>query len=97
MSDQKIFPKKYMKKLDMFAEGYVETVEGANTDEIKKFILSSEQNIYEIEYEKENNPEIIKMKEELKQVAGPFAEAKSTEMAKIKYCLYTLEGRGVKI
>lgn len=93
----KIFPKKYMKKLDEFAQGYVETVEGASTDELKKFILASEQSLYEIEHEVQNNANILKQKEDLKRDIAPYNEAKQTETAKIKYCLYVLEGRGVKI
>jgi hypothetical protein len=97
MSDQKIFPQKHIKKLNEFAQGYIESVEIATTEEIKKFILSSEQNIYEIEHEMENNSNLLKLKEQLKEASGPFTEAKSTETAKIKYCLFVLEGRGVRI
>lgn len=94
---EKHFPEKFKKKLDTFAEGFVENVEGANTDEIKKFILSSERNIYEIEYEKDNNEKLLKLKEDLKEATAPYSEAKSTETAKIKFCLFSLESRGVKI
>lgn len=97
MSDQKIFPKKYMKKLDEFAQGYVETVESASTEELKKFILTSEQNIYEIEHEIENNVNLLKIKEECKREMAPFNEAKQTETAKIKYCLFVLENRAIKL
>lgn len=91
------FPSKYMKKLDTFAPEYAETVDGAQTDEIKKFILSSENNIYDIEHEKENNAALLKLKEDLKEASAPYSEAKTTEMAKIKYCLWTLASRNVKL
>lgn len=96
MNDKK-FPKKFSKKLDTFANGYMETVDGSNTEELKKFILSSERNIYEIDFEKDNNAKLLKMKEDLKDEMAPFAEAKGTETAKIQYCLFTLEQRGVKL
>jgi len=96
MSDKK-FPTKYSKKLDMFAEGYSTNVDQSNTEEIKKLILTSERNIYEIEEAKENNDKLTQMKEDLKDATAPYSEAKTTETAKIKYCLFTLEGRGVKI
>ena len=92
-----LFPKKYMKKLDMFANGYVETVEGADTNEIKKFILSSERNLYEIENEMAGNANLLKLKEDLKEATAPYSEAKSTETAKIKFCLFKLQERGIKI
>lgn len=93
----KHFPEKYLKKLNEYATGYTDTVEGADTEEIKKFILSSERNLYEIENERDANEKITKMKEDLKEATAPFAEAKSTETAKIKYCLFMLESRGVRI
>lgn len=95
--DEIKFPKKYKTKLDTFAPEYMETVDGANTEEIKKMILSSERNIYDIEHEKENNAELLKLKEELKNITAPFSEAKQTETAKIKYCFYTLGQRNIKI
>lgn len=93
----KHFPEKFKKKLDMFADGFMANVEGANTDEIKKLILSSERNIYEIEYEKDNNEKLLKLKEELKESVAPYSEAKATENAKIKWCLFTLENRNIKL
>jgi hypothetical protein len=94
---EKQFPSKFKKKLETYAQGYSETVDSASTDEIKKFILTSERNIYEIENEKENNPKLVKMKEDLKSELAPFTEARGTEMAKIRYCLWTLENRGIRI
>lgn len=91
------FPKKFQKKLETFAPEYMETVDGANTDDIKKMILSAENNIYQIDHEKENNEELLKMKEALKEITEPFTEAKTTEAAKIKYCLFTLGQRNIKL
>jgi hypothetical protein len=93
----KHFPEKYLKKLNELAAGYTDTVEGADTEEIKKFILSSERNLYEIENERDANEKLAKMKEDLKEATAPFAEAKGIETAKIKYCLFMLESRGVRI
>ena len=92
-----IFPQKYLKKLNNLSPEFIETIDGLDTEEIKKRIVSSENNIYEIEKEKDNNSEILRLKEELKLINGPFAEAKGLETAKIKYCLFTLSNRGVKI
>lgn len=91
------FPQKYSKKLTQLAQGYMETVDGASTDEVKKFILTAERNLYEIEHEKENNPTLVKMKEDLKNEIAPFTESRGLETAKIKYCVYALTERGVKL
>lgn len=97
MGENNHFPEKYLKKLDTFAPGYTETVDGANTDDIKKFILTSEKNLYDIEHEKENNANLLKLKEDLKTATAPYSEAKGTESAKIKYCLFTLSNRNVNL
>ena len=91
------FPEKYRKKLQNFAEGFIDTVDQLDTEEIKKRILTAESNIYEIEYEKDNNQKIVQLKDELKNIMKPFSEAKGMETAKIKYCLFTLQSRGVNI
>ena len=93
----KTFPQKYKKKLNEFAQGYEESAEAATTDDIKKLILTAEQNIFEIEHEMDNNASLLKLKEDLKKDMAPFSEAKATEMAKIKFCLWVLDERGVKI
>lgn len=97
MSDQKIFPKKYTTKLNDFAEGFMEAAQSASTEEVKKMILIAEQHIYDADYAVENNAEILKQKEQLKNDMEPFKETKQVATAKIKFALYTLENRGVKI
>lgn len=94
---ENIFPEKYLKKLNSLATGYTDTIDGADTEEIKKKILSAENNIFEIDNEKDNNDKLKDLKAEIKKINGPFQEAKSLETAKIKYCLHILTNRGVNI
>ncbi len=91
------FPEKYRKKLQTLAEGFMDTIDQLDTEEIKKRILTAEGNIYEIEYEKDNNEKFLKIKEEMQLISKPFAEAKTVETAKIKYCVYILTEKGVRI
>ena len=93
----KHFPEKYRKKLDQFAQGYIETVEGASNEDIKKFILTAERNLFDIEQEKENNANLLKLKEDLKETLAPYNEARSSETAKIKFCIFKLQERGQEI
>lgn len=85
---------KYLKKLP---EGFFDGMQSADTEELKSKILESERHIYEIEQEKEENEKLKAIKEEAKILGSSFRDAKNTEEAKIKYCLYLLEERGVKI
>jgi hypothetical protein len=88
------FPAKYEKKLP---DGFTDTVASMSVDEIKKKILESEGHIYEVENAKDDDNDLVKAKEEVKQISEPYKEAKSTETAKIKYCLYILESRGASV
>jgi hypothetical protein len=88
------FPKKILDKLP---EGFVESMESADTDEIKQKIVESESHIYEIDKEKENDMNLKKAREEVKNLASAYKDARNCSTAKIKYCIYVLKGRGVNV
>lgn len=89
-----MFKDSQLKKLP---EGFAEGMASADTDELKAKILESEQHIYEIDAEKSADENLQRVKEEAKLLGSAYREAKSTESAKISYCLHVLESRGVKI
>lgn len=93
---EKSFPQKYLNKLKGSTE-FLETVESLDTEEMKKKILECEQNIYEIENAKENDTKLTSAKTEAKEFAAPYTESKNIEAAKIKYCLFLLEQRGISL
>ena len=98
INDQpKQFAKKYLSKLKEFAPEYMDGVEAASTDEIKRMILVAEQNSFEIEHAIESNGVLTDLKEKLKTEMAPFKEGMQTETAKIKYCMFKLDERQVKI
>ena len=94
---ERIFPKRYMTKLNDLAEGFTDAVDQSDLEDIKKRILAAENNIHTVEQDKETNEKLLKAKEELKEMTAPYRETKSVEMAKIKYCFYVLENRGQKV
>jgi hypothetical protein len=87
----KEFPNKYLKKLP---EGFETNMAAAESDELKKKILESEAHIYEIMRNKDDDEKLNGARLLAKELSQPYRDAKSTEMAKIQYCLYLLEGRG---
>jgi hypothetical protein len=93
MSDTQ-FPAKWLKKLPI---GFVDNVESMSNEEVKKIILESEANIYTIEKEKEKDVKLNGAKDLVKEYSASYNEAKSTQQAKIKYCLFLLEGRGIAL
>lgn len=94
MADQ--FPEKYMKKIADIPE-FVDGVASMDTEDIKKKILECEGHIYEIDNSKESDKELTQAKEKVKEFSKPYRESKGLETAKLKYCLYILESRGVNL
>ncbi len=90
------FPQKYLKKIQKL-DAFMESIDSGDTEEIKQKIVEFEKHIYEIEQEKESNLQIQEAKTALKEMTGPFTESKGIETAKIKYCIFTLQNRGVKM
>ena len=76
---------------------FIDAVDQMNTDEIKARILTCEGHLFEIQNALESNEKLLKAREEVKTLAGPYRESKSEEMGKIKYCLYVLESRGINL
>ncbi len=85
-----------MKKIKDVPE-FVDGINAADTEEIKAKVMVCEGHLYEIDNDKMNNAKLQELSAELKEMTKPYADAKSLEMAKIKYCIYTLQSRGVKI
>jgi hypothetical protein len=88
------FPKKYAKKLP---QEFSDAVNAMSEEEIKARIITCEQHLYEIEGSLANDDKLQALKEEAKLAAAPYKDSKSEETAKIKYCLFVLEGRGVVV
>ena len=93
MSDQE-FPKRLEKKLPL---GFTESIESMDSEEIKTKIYGCQCNIHEIEKAKGDDEKLAQAMEEVKNMVAPYKESQSAEAAKIKYCFFALEGRGVDI
>jgi hypothetical protein len=89
-----VFPEKYLKKLE---QEFVDNLEGMETEEIKKNILACESHLYEVENEKEQDKDLNDVREKVKELSKKYRENKSNATAKIKYCLFVLENRGVNL
>jgi len=97
MADEnKVFPKKYMNKIKDLPD-FIGGVESMNTDEIKQKILECEGHLYEIDQAKDGDKELTLAKEKVKEFGAPYKESKGIEVAKLQYCLFILESRGVNL
>ena len=94
MSNNNVFPDKYRNKLE---PEFLDNVNSMDTEEVKKKILEAESNIYDIENAKDNDTELLAVREKVKEFSKPYRERKSEATAKIKYCLFILENRGVSL
>lgn len=95
MADNK-FPEKFMKKIKDIPD-FLDGINSMDTEEIKKKILKTEGAIYEIDNAKEADKELSDCKEKVKEFNKPYRESKGIESAKLQYCLYILESRGINL
>jgi hypothetical protein len=90
------FPEKWAKILKDLPE-FKDTADAASPDDLKKIIISCEGNIYTIDKEKELDSKLNGAKELVKEYSAPYRDALKVQMAKIKYALFLLEGKGVNL
>lgn len=96
MSDKvdSMFPDKWLKKLP---DGFTDTANSMKDEELKQTVFASESNIYTIEKEKDSDVKLNAARDIAKEMSAPYREAKTCQMAKIKYALWLLEGRGISL
>jgi len=91
MTDENSFPDKILKKLPT---GFADDANSLSKEELKNTIYQSEANVYTIDKEKEDDHKLNGAKDLIKELSAPYREAKSAQMAKIRYCLWLLETKG---
>jgi len=90
------FPEKWAKVLKDLPE-FRDTADAASTDDLKKIIVTCEGNIYTVEKEKDDDVKLTGAKELVKEMSAPYKDALKVQMAKIKYSLFLLQGKGVDL
>ena len=91
--DDMQFPEKWAKVLKTIPE-FKDVADASDTADLKKIIIQSEGNVSIIEREKAADLKINAAKEIVKEHSVPYRDALKVQMAKIKYALFLLEGRG---
>ena len=89
-----VFPDKYSKKIE---QEFMDNVNSMDTEDLKKRILEQESVVYEIENSKEEDTDLSEAREKVKEFSKPYREKKAEATAKIKYCLFILENRGINL
>jgi hypothetical protein len=87
------FPEKWNKILKDMPE-FKDAADSSSTEDLKKIIVQCEGNIYTVEKEMESDEKLNAAKALVKDYMAPHREAKKVQMAKIKYALFLLEGKG---
>lgn len=88
------FPKRWKSKLP---DGWTDGADSMQNEELEQVIVDCEGYLYTIDRAKDNDTELVKAKEALKEMGASYRDAKATQTAKIKYALWLLEGRGVDL
>ena len=76
---------------------FKDAADASSVDDLKKIIVECEGNLYTIEKEIEEDQQLAGAKEVVKEIAGPYRDAKKAQQAKIQYALLLLEGKGVDL
>ena len=92
--DGVFFPEKWSKQLPT---GFTDEADAMDEDDLKSLIVRSESNIYAIEHEKDDDAKLNAAKDLVKEMSAPYRDAIKTQMAKIKYALFLLEGKGIDL
>lgn len=90
------FPEKWNKVLKDLPE-FKDTADAATADDLKKIIVTCEGNIFNIENSKDDDVKLTGAKELVKEMSAPYKDALKVQMAKIKYALFCLEGKGTEL
>jgi hypothetical protein len=90
------FPKKWAKVLKGMPD-FQETADAASIEDLKKTIVTAEGNVSTIEKALSEDVKINAAKEIIKDLSAPYRDALKCQMAKIKYAIFLLEGKGVDV
>lgn len=92
MSDDNGFPSKWAKKLP---DGFMDSIESMNTDDLKQEIIKCERNISAVEKDMDNDSKLAEAKELVKDLAGAYRDTITAQKAKVKAIVWMLDTRGV--
>ena len=95
-NQETMFPKKWAKIIKDLPE-FKDTADAASPEDLKKIMVMSAGNIYNIEKEKAADTKLNAAKELIKEFNAPYRESMNLQTAKIKYALFLLEGKGAKV
>lgn len=88
------FPNKHLKRLD---QPFIDAVEQMNTDEVKARIITCEGNLFDIAGAKDADNKLSEAREMVKELAAPYKDGKNDITARLQYCIYVLQQRGVEL
>lgn len=87
------FSDKWMKVLKGMPD-FKDTADSSSAEDLKKMIVACEGNISVIEKEKSDDLKLAGARELASEYSKTYAEGIKVQMAKIKYSIFLLEGKG---
>lgn len=91
---QSHFPDKLAKNLPT---GFQDEANSLDEAGLKRVIIESEGNLSTIDKEKQADHKLTAAKELVKDLSGAYRDATKAQSAKIKYCIFLLENKGVDL
>lgn len=94
MAKDNAFPKKHLKKL---SQEFIDATNQMSTNEVKERIISCESHLFDIAGAKEADTKLADLKQQVKEISAPYRDGKNEETAKLQYCLFVLQERGIEL
>lgn len=88
------FPEKAWNKL---SETWRDAAMSKSTEDLEQDILKAVRSMSNTSFDMKNDEKLTALQEELKLLKGAYTEVISTEKAKIDFCVYLFNSRGVKV
>ena len=89
-------PAKFDKILKSMPE-FKDTADQSSVEELKKIIVISEGNIFNMQKAKDEDVKLAGAKELVKDLSAPYSDAVKAQQAKIAYALHLLESKGTEL
>jgi hypothetical protein len=85
------------KSWNALPEDWRDAAKDKKTEELESDIIKSARSISSLTHDMKNDPKILTLQEDLKDLKGGYNDTIGVDKAKLEYCIYLLNDRGVPI
>lgn len=88
------FLKKLKKLKKKLSQTLIEELDAMDEDQLRRRIVMSETNLHDTDQARQNDEDLVALKEKAKNAEAPYKETKAHQTAIIQYCVILLQQKG---